>query len=247
MKLSLLVAGLLLSMNLWALVPDPFLSISCRNEIEQVIKKHASKDKWTRTVDPQQGVLSFRSPTKEIGKWVEIQSFPNPYVFFFEKRFTKVYQWDGKTCSVLNDTTNKPLSFLTSKKAGFTDAKLKKYVESDKPAMIYVWSPSMVYSMSEMKVFRQVAKDLDLEFVPVLDFNENPAVAKKLIAKYEPDMEMHKFQSLELYMREGTIHFPSTYIAGLNRISNRIFGVFPADLLKEEVLDELAFIKRVDK
>lgn len=247
MKVSLLVAGLILSSNLWALVPEPLFMISCRKDIEKVIKKHASKDKWVRTVDPQQGVQSFRSPTKEIGKWIEIQSFPDPYVFFFEKRFTKVYQWNGKDCSLLNDTTNRPLSFLKDKKSGFDDAKLKTFVEAEKPAMIYIWSPSMVYSMSEMKVFRQVAKDLDLEFVPVLDFNQNSATAKKLIAKYEPEVEINRFQTLELYMREGTTHYPSTYIAGHNRISNRIFGVLPADLLKEAVLDQMAFIKRVDK
>ena len=248
MKRLMLLTGIMLSSHaLAALVPEPLFSMSCRNDIEKVLKKHQSKDRWVRTIDPQTGVLAFRTPTKEIGQWLEIQTFPNPYVFFFESKFTKVYQWSGKDCTILNDTTNKPLDFLGSKKKGFTDEVLKNYVESDAPAMIYIWSPAMVYSMKEMSVFRKVAKEMDLQFIPLLDFGENSEEAKKLISGYEPDLEIKKVQSVELYMREGTTHFPSTYIAGYGRISNRIFGVMPAEDLKEQVNDELAFIKRVDK
>lgn len=248
MKRFILFTGIMLSAQaMAALVPEPLFSMSCRTDIEKVLKKHQSKDRWVRTIDPQKGVFSFRTPTKEIGKWIELQTFPDPYVFFFESKSTKVYQWSGKDCVLLNDTTNRPLEFLVGKKKGFTDAALKTYVEADVPAMIYIWSPSMVYSMSEMKVFRKVAESLEMKFVPLLDFGENAENAKKLISGYEPNLEIKKVQSVELYMREGTTHFPSTYIAGYGRISNRIFGVMTPELLTEAASEELAFIKRVDK
>lgn len=246
MKKTLLLAIALTSLSVSAKVPDPFLSITCREDIERVLKKFGSKDKWVRSVDPEANVLSFKSPTKQFGRWVEVQSFANPYVFIFDGQQSRVYQWEAKTCKLLNDTTHKPLS-VVSGKSGMDDAEVQALTKGEKPSLIYVWSPSMVYSMSEMKVFRQVAKDLGLEFVPLLDSKVQADLGKKLISGYEPDLKIQKTKSMELYMRDGNIHFPASFVAGNGRISNRIFGVMTAEELKEAILDELAFIGRVDK
>lgn len=247
MKLKFLLLVSVLSTNAFAVVPDELLDISCRSAIEKVLKKSESKDKWVRTIDPQVGVQAYRSPTKKFAKWIEIQTFENPYVFVFENQKTRVYQFDKKTCVPLNDSDVRPLNFLKAKKEGFTDKKLQALVESDKPSMIYIWSPSMVYSMREMQVFRDAAKKMNVEFVPVLDFTQPAEHAKKALAHYGQEVEIQKFQSLELYMREGDVHFPSTFVVGYNRISDLIFGALTPELLEARLHKELMTIQQVDK
>lgn len=249
MKAFALPLSLFLSLSLKADLPPKLSSISCGVVIEKTLKTLKSTDKWIETVNPQLGIFAFRSPTEEMAKWVEIQSFPNPYLFYFEPHKSKVFQWNGKTCAPLINSETKPFSFLRKSDVhSFTDEKLQKLVNDKKNSMIYIWSPTMVYSMSEMATFKKVAKELDLNFVPVLDFNESLDVAKKLISGYKPEIEMQKFQSLELFMREGTIHFPSTYLVGNKNISPRIFGVLTAELLRARVYKELAlFNGRIDR
>lgn len=231
----------MMSWNTWADLPSKLTTMPCSNEIEKVLTKLESTDKWVETVNPQQGVLAFRSPTKKLAKWVEIQSFENPYLFYFETDKTKVMQWDSKTCATIVNSESKPLEFLRKHSSNFTDENLQSLIEAKKLSMIYIWSPTMAYSMSEMGVFRKVAETMEINFVPVLDFYDDPATSKKLLSGYKQDIKIQKFQSLELYMREGTIHFPSTYIVGKGKISRKIQGVLTPELLIESINGELVF------
>jgi thiol-disulfide isomerase/thioredoxin len=247
MKFKFLLMLSVLSVNAFAL-PEELATMFCRDQIEKVIKKAGSKDKWVRTVDPQQGILSFRTPTKTFAKWVEVQTFDNPYVFVFENSKTRVHQFDKKTCLPLNDSDVKPLSFLKTKKEGFTDKQFQALVESDKPSLVYVWSPTMVYSMREMHVFQQVAKELGVAFVPVLHFDDSAANAKQVISEaYKQNIEVVKNNSLELYMREADVHFPTSYVAGNGRVSKQIFGVLTHELFTARLKKELALLQEVEK
>ncbi len=247
MKAKFLLFAAFLSVEAWAYLPEEIVTHKCRKVLEKTLKKNASKDNWVRTVDPQKDVQAFRSPTENLGTWVEIQTFENPYLFVFSPDKSHVYKFSGKDCSVLTSTDTKAMNFLNYKGDGFTDLKLKELVKADKPSMIYIWSPDMVYSMSEMSVFKQVAKEQGLQFVPVLDMSQSPEEAKKLSSGHGLNIPMTKLQSVELYMREGNLHFPTTFIVGRNRISDRVFGVLTPQLLTERVLEEVAAINRVEK
>lgn len=239
MKRKLVFMTVMMSLNSLAGLPGKLSTIACIGDIEKVVKKANSTDKWFRTVDPQENVFAYRTPTSKLGIWVEIQSFPNPYVFIYDSKKTRVYQWNAKTCETMINSDVKPLEFLNNKKATFTDEALKKLVEAEKKSMIYIWSPTMVYSVKEMSVFRQVAKELGLNFIPILDYADSAKEAQNVINNYQTGIKVEKFRSVELYMREGTNHFPSTFIVGHNKISKKIFGVLNHEMLTTRVNKEL--------
>ena len=239
-----IVALVLASFHAKAFLPESLESLPCKEEAIAIVKKAKSKNGWVRTADPEANVKSYRSPTQEIGKWVEIHTTPNPHVFVFSHKSSKIYQFDAKTCKQQLNIEQPVFSFLAQKGPSFTDENLSELVKSDKPSMVYIWSPSMIYSMKEMGVFIKIAKELNVNFIPVLDYKESIADGKKYVSPYQPDLEINRLKSVELFMREGTTHFPSTYIVGNNFISHRIFGVLTPELLRERVLDELAIMKR---
>lgn len=247
MKLLVPMILSMASLMAHAQLPSDLNDIKCGKEINSILKKNGAKDEWTRTVDPQPGVRAYRTPTKEFAKWVEVQSFADPYVFIFDTKKSKIYQFDKKSCAPLMNVEGKPLEVVQTKKAPFTDSDLKSLVESEDFSLVYVWSPVMTYSMTEMGVFINIAKELNVKFVPVLDYNFKSEDADKYLAPHVTGVKIQRGKSLELYMREANIHFPSSYIVGNNRISPRIFGVLTPDLLRERVLDELAALKRVSR
>lgn len=240
MNLIILIGSFLVSSQMKAAVPERFYDLPCRKQIEKVLTKVGSRDRWVRTVDPQKNVFAYRSRTRELAKWVEIQSFPNPYLFIYETKKTRVYQWDKTGCTVMSDTDAPALNILSGKKNSFTDKSIEMLLAKDKRAMIYIWSPTMVYSMKEMHVFKKVAESSGLEFIPVIGSYSSVEEAKKYFAPYKLEIPYQKLNSLELYMREGAIHFPSTFIVANKRISARIFGAMPEEELTKAVAVELA-------
>jgi len=240
MKRFLALLSLCATLPAWAEFPSQLFHLKCRSQMEKVLKEAGSLDQWTKTVDPAPGVMSFRSPTNELGRWVEVQSHPSPYVFVFEQKQTKVRQFDGKDCKGLVVSQTKPLNVLNVKGAKITDADVSKFTKNPNGTMVYVWSPSMTYSMQEMGVFQKVAKEMNLTFVPVLDPQADFKVAEKMKKIYKFDFELKKAASLELHMREATIHFPTTYVMKGGHISKLIFGAMDAKTLKNTINDELS-------
>lgn len=247
MNILFLVASFILGPQVEAAVPERFYDLPCRKEIERTLTKAGSKDKWVRTVDPQKDVQAYRSRTKEFAKWVEVQSFENPYLFVYETSKTRVYQWDKSNCSVLINSDTKPMNILKRNNNSFTDKSLQALLTAGKRAMIYIWSPTMVYSMKEMHVFKKVAESLGLEFIPVLEFYSSIEEAKKIFASYKLIIPYQKLNSLELYMREGTIHFPISFIVANKRISSRIFGAMSEIELTQAVAKELADLQQEER
>jgi len=230
---------------LWArYVPSDLSYITCRKEIEKDLKKYIDNPDWHRSVDPQVNVKSFKSPTDTFGRWIEIQSFPDPYLFVFDSEQTYIYQYSSKKCDYITSSSTKPLDFFKKKfKKSFTDLKLKKIVNTDKFSLIYIWSPQMTYSMSEMNVFKKVAEELGLNFIPVLDYTQDPDEAKKSLSYYNMDIEIVSLQSLELTMRATLVHFPVSFVVGAGKISSKIYGVYTNDLLSDLIQKEISNMK----
>lgn len=242
MKKLLTGALLLTAISASAVVPDQLLSMPCRTEIEKFLKKQGSKDQWRRTVDPEEGVMAFSSPTDTIGRWVEIQTFENPHVYAYDAQKTVVREWGVKNCELVNSSDTKPMSILKGKNV-FNDEKLKSVVESGKKSLIYVWSPTMVYSLQNMEVFKKMAKEMELEFIPVLDPNQNVENAQKVLSQFQPDLKAEKHRSLEILMREGAAHFPSSFLVHNGKISKRIFGAWTAEKLAPKLKEELIMLE----
>ncbi|HXH29599.1 MAG TPA: hypothetical protein VNJ01_02190 [Bacteriovoracaceae bacterium] len=222
-----------------AKLPPHLQGMTCEKEILSVLAKQGAADSWVRTVDPGANVMAFRTPTKSVGRWVEIQSFPNPYLMILEPTKSKVYEWDAKTCATLKLGDVAGVPFKKAKPSDFTDAKLAGLMEDDKKALIYIWSPTMTYSVTEMHTFEKVAKDMNLEFIPVLDYRVTEKRAKEVVEGRSPAVKLNRFSSIELYMRQGALHFPSSFVVSHGKISGLIFGAKPEQELKEVIAKEM--------
>lgn len=240
MKKILLLMSALGTLNAFASLPSELSAIKCRFDIEKVVKAAGSKDKWFRTIDPASNVMSFRSPTSEIGRWIEVQSHPDPYVFVFDNKKTKVKQFSGHNCTPLNVSDVRPLKIADIKGDKLTDKDIQKHAESKKKFLYYTWSPSMTYSVKEMHVFKKVAAKLGMEFVPVLDPFESMKNAQKVIKDFNLDIKARKIGSIELYMREGMNHYPSSFVMIDGKISRLLFGVMDEVTLEQRILTQLS-------
>lgn len=239
MKMFMLTALAVWSLEGFAKLPPHLQGMACEKEIQVVLTKQGAADDWSRTVDPGENVMAFRTPTSEIGRWIEIQSFPNPYLMILEPTKSKVYEWDAKTCTTLKLNTVPGVPFKKAKSSDFNDAKLGELLKEKKQALIYVWSPTMTYSVTEMHTFLKVAKDMNLEFIPVFDFLDTQKRAEEVISQRMPQIKLSRFSSIELYMRQGSLHFPSSFVVSHGKISDRIFGVKQEKELKDVIASEM--------
>lgn len=136
----------------------------------------------------------------------------------------------------------------------FNDFDFEKILSEKKTAMIYLWSPRMVYSVSEFTRMRALAEKRNMEFVPVLDPMADSQEAKEAMKKAGVDFQMktaalqrepssinlyRKLNSVELFMRNGTLHFPTVFVTANGKIhSRRLIGVLTNDDLNSS-LDQM--------
>ncbi len=233
---------------------------NCKTEVQKELEKFfvgVSPD-WERTADPSFDTQAFRTPTAKTGEWYELQITEKgiPKLFFYSSAKNFTSSW-SQTCKVA--TTKMPgLGFFkltgSDKSEIYGDADLAKLIAGKKTAMIYVWSPRMVYSVTEFPRMRALAEKRKMEFVPVLDplvsIKEARAAMKKAgidvkvkmtIAQREPSsVALYKrLNSVELYMRNGTLHFPTVFLTANGKVhSRRVIGVMTNDGMNES-LDEM--------
>lgn len=234
-----LLTGLLLIVGLsWGKSSNRFpaeFKLNCSKQVEAFLNKQSVSDSWKKMADSND-VKVYRAPTNEIGRWVELQLSSNPLIYVFSEKGIDKHQWSASNCEKLITSTGYPIDFLKKGKAAhFDDASLRKIISSKESVMIYVWSPAMTYSMQSMENFKAAAKKFNLKFIPLVDPNASSKEIKEAINVNKLKVEVKKMGSLELYMREATIHFPETYIVHNGKISQEIIGAMSVAQAEREV------------
>lgn len=238
------------------LIPTPFRApIPCQKQVSAFLKNEFSKDgiQWERVVDQDSQTQVYRA-SRDLGHWYELQvSEKNPpKIFYISSKLNKNFEWNKKTCA-MTQSEGRGLMFKqetagarpadSAPESFFTDSDLKNLVASGKSGVIYVWSPRMVYSVTEFRVFRDVAKKLNIEFVPVLDPFVHESEARGAAKSVQAEFKGRRLASVDLYMRNSTLHFPTVFVYGNGKInSRRVIGVLPPEGLEitfKEWLKEL--------
>jgi len=232
----------------------------CKTEIQKELEKVFSKNQphWERTADPSFDTQAFRTSTAQVGEWYELQirEKETPKLLFYSSTKTSE-STRSKKCKAKNIMG--PGLEISKKEKGadaesFSDVDLGKLLTDKKTALIYVWSPRMGYSITEFTRVRALAERRKMEFIPVLDpavnVNEARAAMKKAgvdikvksaSSEREPSaVELYKkLNSVELYMRNATLHFPTVYMTTNGKIHDRrLIGVLGNDDLNKS-LDEM--------
>ena len=218
----------------------PFNS-KCNGSLLEVLTKLGSKNKWEKQAPTKTGVEVFRTPTSEFGHWLEIVIDADglPSVFSIKKSIVMSHEFNSTCQDKLGLKPGMDFSLRTSDKSKstwFGDADLKKLMLKSNEGLIYVWSPEMTYSAQYYKYFRDVAKKLNLTFTPILDPRSQILDVEKAISNFGIAPTDVKLNSVELYMRNLTVHYPTTLIYKDGQLSNLpIVGVMPKEDLEAAV------------
>ena len=236
----------------------PFKKIPCEKNVSEFLKTEfaGTTPDWNREIDADSMTRTYRA-SKKTGQWYElnISEKEAPKLYYISADESKDYTWDTKSCSQQVAKHGGLVLFKNDKKKkveSFTDKDLEKLLAGKTSGIIYLWSPHMVYSMTEFRVFRDVAKAKGIEFIPVLDpavdINEAKAAFKKIPVdinsrklasseiKTKLEFSGRKLASVDLYMRNGTTHFPSTFVYANGKLNpRRLIGVFGAEGLAQNI------------
>lgn len=96
----------------------------------------------------------------------------------------------------------------------FDDVALARALKRHKAGIIYLWSPGMIYSRRYRTDFAAAAKKLGIAFIPVLD-------------PRAPRGEGLRLNSVELFLRDVTNHYPTTVYFRDGEILATMIGVRP--------------------
>ena len=222
-------------------VPEEFFpNGKCQKQFEAQLQKFFPKTQpqWSRVVDPHFNTRAFRAATDKIGEWHEVHSVEKsaPKAFFYTPTTITEFQWN-KNC-VLKKKSGPGIEFFpkdTAKSEAFKDSDLANILKTQKSGVIYLWSPRMVYSVTEFNRVRELAKSKNLEFIPVYDNNVTPSDASAALKAGGVDIPSRglasadlyrRLQSVDLYMRNGTLHFPTIFVFGKGQVHpRRLVGV----------------------
>jgi len=224
---------------------DSYKDFKCQKEVLTQLKNFfPTTPQWDRVADVSFDTQAFRA-SNEVGEWYELHVAEKdmPSVTFFSTAKMAEYKWDDK-CHMTKAPGPGFEFFKQNKKhpiENFSDADLKRVLKTNKKGVIYIWSPRMVYSVTEFTRFKTQIEKKGFEFIPVLDHavaaDEAMAALKKAGVEFkvrtaanvrEPSsVDYYKrLNSVELYMRNANLHFPTLFVYGNGKLqSRRIVGV----------------------
>ncbi len=185
---------------------EVFDTIDCKAEVSNQLVQWNSLSDWTRHfVDKK--TIKFMSPTKEIGRWVEIyfgkinneMKLVTPtellVVKFGKNCEKKVYL--KKSDRVVNGNE-------------FSDGDLANLVESNKNGIIYTFGPQMPLSLDGIKEIRAAAKKSGLKLTLLLPSKSSMKELKELLKKKKIEVDsLVVSNSMELSYRGAFLHLPS--------------------------------------
>jgi hypothetical protein len=241
-KIESIVCALGLSLGQIALAAtrptliDDLPQMKCARQVEAALQAQGASGPWIEQAPVVAGT-PYRSPTLIFGTWVELIIRPDrlPLLFTAQNTNTLKFEFDEKCAA-----TGFVLPGMDFSKAStstyFNDEDLQKYIAKHKRGMIYVWSPGMVYSAKYFNHFKRVAKKLKLDFLPLVDPRARDAYTTKMSELNNIPRGQSRMNSVELYMRDMTIHYPTTILFKDSALVDQlILGVMEENTLEERV------------
>ena len=251
--MSYVLIILFFNQNLFALNwPEP---IKCSPQIEKLLVRFdfAPDAKWKKTDSTSYANKAYKIQSKKIGYWIVFETHKDGVnLVTYESSTKHFYKFKNKNCKPSQETTAQFKLYdekKDSKSKPFTDQDLAEIVGKNKKGLIYMWSPKMVYSVVLFEQYAELAKKNKFEFIPVLandvSFDEAEAALKTIKEKFTDRKlasieSLLKLASVDLYMRDATLHYPTVIVYNNGKIqSKRIVGVnTPVDF--ENMINQFA-------
>ncbi|MGV3707703.1 MAG: hypothetical protein ACO1Q7_02605 [Gemmatimonas sp.] len=164
------------------------------------------------------------TPTRTTGVWLERGQLENGN---FEVRRvsateTRIATVADSSCAPVV-TVRKRTYAAGANGDALTDASLDSLMRANTRGMIYVWSPRMPLSIKGLTEARAAAHDLGIPLTAVVaaPLDEDRSQVDSTIVRAS---DWRRLQSIELFYRNATVHYPATLFYQNGRI---IDGVFP--------------------
>jgi len=95
----------------------------------------------------------------------------------------------------------------------------------------------MKYSVEQYDLFEKIAKKNNLYFLPLVDPSFNFEDLFSLKIKSIKPSESFQLDSIELFYRDATVHYPTTFIYLNGHIVNKtLVGAYSEKVLQKEIL-----------
>lgn len=256
MKIVFFVFTLLFICSLEASPPD-FEKVQCKGVVKELFSKNVEEFGVWRSTFPDSFVYeAFRFHPYFPTNWSEVQ---------ISKKDMIVRTYDGKDlkeanigsdCSLNFQKIDFPFELKKNEKldTDFDDQKLIVYLKTlkkNKSALFYLWSPKFSYSVTHYPFVEKYARDLGLEFIPLLDPRVNREESLRSLNLAYSDFwkknalkhrslanqgSVAKTFSMDFYLRFGFSHFPISIVASNEKIHPRwITGVMTEKGFKAQV------------
>ncbi len=208
-------------------VRDRIQEAGCSSYVKNALAEWQVSDEWKRTnPDLDQGKI-FQAPTSQFGTWVEIAFYPTgaTEVRRFNSSTRVELSWSGANCvpqlKVIPGGEG-------AKVAGdiLSDAALEKRISAPgAKGIVYAWSPHMPLSVQGLEEARQLADQLHLQFLPVLDPAADLGLARSVARSHHWGNEaLRQNHSIELLARGTNLHYPALVVFAHGKLVN---GMYP--------------------
>jgi len=222
---------------------EPVFVKHCPAQFIAEAEKRDSKEEWKEQAPGAAGEKVYRTPTDTMGRWLEVAYTDASTTLFDMSNASTTKVIFGKSCAPV---TSKGPGFDARKQYGepnalwLNDQALEELMKKHPQGLIYVWSPGMTYSVQFYKIFEEVAKELNLKFLPVRDHRSKFTELEGMAKHFKTPEPRLKLNSVELYMRHLTTHFPASVVFKNGRIhDDRIIGVMEKPELRDAIKQQL--------
>lgn len=216
----------------------------CAEQISVEAENRKSANAWQEYAPTEHNGHNFRTPTTTMGRWLElnIDAIGTPILYDVTNSKKDVVEFTPNCKTKVSAGLGMDFSASHPDTGGkwFNDKDLQKLVSSGKTGLIYVWSPEMTYSAQYYKYFRDTAKKMKMEFVAVIDPRSKSVDIEKAFQNYGIPPNNIKMNSVEIYMRNATIHYPTSLVYAHGKISPRVIvGVLQKPDIEAEIKNRI--------
>lgn len=195
----------------------------CEPEIYKNLKDTNSLAQWNfiPPIHPDDKV--YRTPTKQIGKWVELKIKKSEIiVIHFTANEAFSWSFSKQNCKPTQVKETKTMAELDAK--GFNDKDLEKIITEKNKTMIYIWDPAAFHSVNSYLIYKTEAQKRGYKVLSLLAPTADEKWANEEIKSKKLDLNKQRLSSIELIMRGGNLHYPSVFFIKDGKISKRLMG-----------------------
>lgn len=186
---------------------------ACWGRVSLMTAEWGSSDSWQKTPPSQPDQEAFKTPTGNVGSWIEFKAVSNQ-IFQLTKMSAKsslIVTFDQSSGTCRSGSVVKNYKYNEKYlKTAYTDESLQRTLQAAKKGVIYMWSPNMPLSITNLQYLSKQAKELGIKLVVTVDPATPKALIKKYVAEGKIKPEWTKpMESFDLINRGALIHFPA--------------------------------------